>query len=322
MAHDIFICYAQEDKVIADAVCAELERRGLRCWYAARDVRQGEDEIAARARAVDDSRLLVLVFTEKVNGSAQVLGEICNAADDRTPIFPFRLTGVAPADNLKYYLGGVNWIDAVGKDAQKSLRALGDACEKQLQGAGAAGGSNKWVKILAAVLVVAVLAFAGVKLFAKGDGGRSGASDNDTGDGQETTTTEKDNLQCTLPGMTCEAFESRFAGVLADLGTDLGPFELAFYDNTGERVAGGDAFYTVELSLSEEAAGEVSRDDLLLRIKAMLLASFTGEDLTALDDVADRLMHAYDRHELAVNDAIDGYRIYCNFTQKIGRAHV
>ena len=41
MAHDAFISYSSKDKTIADAVCARLEARGIRCWIAPRDVRPG-----------------------------------------------------------------------------------------------------------------------------------------------------------------------------------------------------------------------------------------------------------------------------------------
>ena len=34
MAHDVFISYSTKDKVIADAICANLENRGIRCWIA------------------------------------------------------------------------------------------------------------------------------------------------------------------------------------------------------------------------------------------------------------------------------------------------
>jgi len=34
MAHDVFISYATQDKTTADALCATLEGRGVRCWIA------------------------------------------------------------------------------------------------------------------------------------------------------------------------------------------------------------------------------------------------------------------------------------------------
>ena len=41
MPHDVFISYSSKDKNVADAVCAVLERNGIRCWVAPRDVIPG-----------------------------------------------------------------------------------------------------------------------------------------------------------------------------------------------------------------------------------------------------------------------------------------
>lgn len=41
--HDVFISYASSDKPVADAVCAALEQRGIRCWIAPRDILPGLD---------------------------------------------------------------------------------------------------------------------------------------------------------------------------------------------------------------------------------------------------------------------------------------
>ena len=41
MAHDVFMSYSPKDKVVADAVCATLEARRVRCWIAPRDILPG-----------------------------------------------------------------------------------------------------------------------------------------------------------------------------------------------------------------------------------------------------------------------------------------
>ena len=43
MAHDVFISYSTEDKPAADAVCAILEKNGVRSWIAPRDIMPGAD---------------------------------------------------------------------------------------------------------------------------------------------------------------------------------------------------------------------------------------------------------------------------------------
>src|ERR1051326_2355713 len=44
---DIFISHSSKDKAAADAVCAALERHGIGCWIAPRDIVPGTDWSAA-----------------------------------------------------------------------------------------------------------------------------------------------------------------------------------------------------------------------------------------------------------------------------------
>ena len=43
LAHDVFISYSSKDKPAADAACAVLESKGIRCWIAPRDIIPGAD---------------------------------------------------------------------------------------------------------------------------------------------------------------------------------------------------------------------------------------------------------------------------------------
>ena len=76
MAHDVFISYAAEDKPIADAVCASLEGKAVRCWIAPRDVLPGMDWGEAIVDALVGSKLLVLVYSSSSNQSAHVRREV------------------------------------------------------------------------------------------------------------------------------------------------------------------------------------------------------------------------------------------------------
>jgi phage FluMu protein Com len=44
---DVFLSYSSKDKPTADAACAVLEARGLRCWIAPRDIIPGKEWGAA-----------------------------------------------------------------------------------------------------------------------------------------------------------------------------------------------------------------------------------------------------------------------------------
>ena len=56
MAHDVFVSYSSKDKPTADAVCATLEGRGIRCWVARRDILPGTDWGESIIDAIEQSR--------------------------------------------------------------------------------------------------------------------------------------------------------------------------------------------------------------------------------------------------------------------------
>lgn len=126
MAHDVFISYATSDKPVADAVCATLESRGIRCWIAPRDVLPGTDWGGSIVRAVSGSRAMVLVFSSHANASAQVKREVNLAIDKNIPIMPFRIENVMPSDSLEYYLDVTHWLDALTPPLEQHLEKLSD----------------------------------------------------------------------------------------------------------------------------------------------------------------------------------------------------
>src|SRR5215813_12531898 len=76
MAHDVFISYSQVDKTTADAACATLERAGIRCWVAPRDITPGDEWGAAIIKALDQCRAIVLIFSSSANNSRQIRREV------------------------------------------------------------------------------------------------------------------------------------------------------------------------------------------------------------------------------------------------------
>lgn len=124
MAHDVFISYAASDKPVADAVCATLESRGIRCWIAPRDVLPGTDWGDSIVRAVSESRAMVLVFSSHANASSQVKREVNLAIDKEIPIAPFRIENVMPSGSLEYYLDVTHWLDALTPPLEQHIVKL------------------------------------------------------------------------------------------------------------------------------------------------------------------------------------------------------
>jgi hypothetical protein len=124
MAHDVFISHSTNNRPVANAVCAALEREGIRCWIAPRDVMPGRPYSGEITRAIQQSRAFVLIFSEYSNNSEQVLREVQLAANSRLHIVQFRIDAVIPSDDLEYYLSGPHWLDAVTPPLENHLAQL------------------------------------------------------------------------------------------------------------------------------------------------------------------------------------------------------
>lgn len=127
MSHDVFISYASEDRLTADAACHALEARGIRCWIAPRDVPPGRAYPEALVDAIQGAKVMVLVFSASANASRHVPKEVERAASAGIPILPIRIESVRPTKSLLFFLGSVHWLDALTPPVEKALEHLADA---------------------------------------------------------------------------------------------------------------------------------------------------------------------------------------------------
>ena len=124
MTVDIFISHSSEDKTIADATCACLESRGLRCWVAPRDIVAGASWSESIIDAINDSKVMVLILSSHSNVSKQVLREIERAANRGIPILPFRINDVQLTKSLEYFLSSSHWLDAYKGPLKQNVEQL------------------------------------------------------------------------------------------------------------------------------------------------------------------------------------------------------
>src|SRR5580700_5538837 len=124
MAVDVFISYAIDDKLTADAACASLESAGIRCWIAPRDVLPGMDYAEAIIEALEKCRGMLLIFSGNANRSNQVKREVERAVHHGIPIIPFRIEDVPPARALEYYISSPHWLDALTPPLDEHLKQL------------------------------------------------------------------------------------------------------------------------------------------------------------------------------------------------------
>ena len=127
MTHDVFISYSSKDKTIADAVCAKLEERDVRCWIAPRDVVPGAHYAQSIIDAIDASRAMVLIFSSDSNESKHVMREAEQAVHNGIPIVSFRIENIEPSGDLRYSLAGLHWLDAITPPLENHIYKLADA---------------------------------------------------------------------------------------------------------------------------------------------------------------------------------------------------
>jgi hypothetical protein len=133
MPHDVFISYSSLDKTAADAACAALEAAGIRCWIAPRDVTPGAEWGEAIIVAINQCRVMILVFSANANNSPQIRREVERAVSKGLPIIPLRIQDIAPARSLEYFIGDVHWLDALTPPLEAHLRRLTESVRSLLQ---------------------------------------------------------------------------------------------------------------------------------------------------------------------------------------------
>ena len=126
-AFDVFISYPHQDKAAADAACATLEASGVRCWIAPRDVEPGTEWAGAIVEAIDQCRVMVLIFSSSANKSRQIRREVQRAFDREVPVVPLRIEDIVPEKSLAYYMGPVHWLDALTPPLEQHLHKLADS---------------------------------------------------------------------------------------------------------------------------------------------------------------------------------------------------
>jgi TIR domain len=133
MAHDVYISYSHVDKAAADAACATLERAGISCWIAPRDITPGDEWSAAIIKAIDQCRAMVLIFSQNANNSRQIRREVERAVTVGIPLVPVRIEDVVPTESLAYFLATVHWLDAITPPFENHLARLAESLKGLLQ---------------------------------------------------------------------------------------------------------------------------------------------------------------------------------------------
>ena len=124
MAGHVFISHGSENRDEANALCAFIEGRGVRCWIAPRDVRPGIDYSEELQAAIETCAAFVVLVTDVANKSPYVRAETEMAFSCHKPIFPVRQADIKPAPGLALFLKIRHWTDAYGKHRDAAMERL------------------------------------------------------------------------------------------------------------------------------------------------------------------------------------------------------
>ena len=126
MKYDVFISYSSSDLGIVSKMASYLEDTvevGLKCFYAQRDIPTGVNYPRAIVDALDNSKMMILVFTEESNKSEHVDRELELACEGKKPVIAFKMSDVRLEGAKRYYLKNLNWIEAY-VDAESMFKKL------------------------------------------------------------------------------------------------------------------------------------------------------------------------------------------------------
>jgi Tol biopolymer transport system component len=111
MAGEIFISYRRADQAWARLLHAQLRAEGVESWYDAH-IAPGEDWRIATAKALEASRIFVLLFSSNAAESSDIAKELAAATLEKKLIIPVRLEDIAPKGAFLYELASRNWVNA------------------------------------------------------------------------------------------------------------------------------------------------------------------------------------------------------------------
>ena len=135
MPWDVFVSHSSVDKAVADATVAVLERRGLRCWVAPRDISPGADWGTSIMNAIHQARAMVIIFSAHSNSSEHVKREVERAIASKIPVIPLRIENILPSGAMEFFLSTPHWMDALTPPIEAHLERLAVALQNLLVGA-------------------------------------------------------------------------------------------------------------------------------------------------------------------------------------------
>lgn len=119
-----FICHSSHDYSIALKIVDILEKNGINCWIAPRNIKYGTVYPVAIVQGIRQSAMVIFIFTARSNDSEDVINEIENAKSFGKPVITFKMEDIEYSDGLRYYLRSKQSITAFDKQLDSAVNDL------------------------------------------------------------------------------------------------------------------------------------------------------------------------------------------------------
>ncbi len=116
--HDVFISYSTKDMTQAEMVRDVLEKNGIPCWMAPRDIPGGSNYAREIPVAIKGCQVFVLILSENAQSSNWVIKELDSAVNCGKVILPFMLEDCPLSDEFNFLLTGAQRYAAYQKKAE------------------------------------------------------------------------------------------------------------------------------------------------------------------------------------------------------------
>jgi|GEM_PF-4149353 len=124
MSKKIFISHSSADFDYAEQLCDALESSGISCWIAPRDIAPAMSWGEAIIQGIQGCELILLLMSANANESRHVAREIERGDHYEKSFLPIRLEDVQASDELSYFLGRVQWLNAQRHEFEMQLSSL------------------------------------------------------------------------------------------------------------------------------------------------------------------------------------------------------
>jgi len=131
MTHDVFISYSRKDTDLVNVIEQELKARDISCFVDRRGINLGDDFAEIISKAIFECKIMLFVWSENSNQSANTANEIALAIEFGKTIVPFKIGEFQPHYKLAYRLVRFNRVDVVAFNHDKVIE-LADKLAQQL----------------------------------------------------------------------------------------------------------------------------------------------------------------------------------------------